>query len=186
MLVFETPRLILKDVSEQDIAVIHELHSLPETDEFNTLGIPAHIGITRNIVGEWLTQQQANPRTVFILAITLRETGQFIGLIALKLGSPRSKSAEVWYKLHKDHWRHGYTTEALYRLLHFGFDELRLHRIEAGCAVENTGSIKVLEKAGMQREGRSRKILPIRGNWIDNYVYAILEEDFFAQKNSHP
>jgi [ribosomal protein S5]-alanine N-acetyltransferase len=58
---------------------------------------------------------------------------------------------------------------------------LRLHRIEAGCAVENIPSIKVLEKAGMTREGLKRKKLPIRGEWKDNYFYAILEEDFCAK-----
>lgn len=36
----------------------------------------------------------------------------------------------------------------------------------------------ILEKVGMIREGRKRKKLPIRGEWVDNYFYAILEEDF--------
>ncbi|MEL7146066.1 MAG: GNAT family protein, partial [Bacteroidota bacterium] len=58
------------------------------------------------------------------------------------------------------------------------FDQLKLHRIEAGVAVDNQRSIRVLEKAGMTREGRKRKVLPIRGDWYDNYHYAILEEDF--------
>ena len=60
-------------------------------------------------------------------------------------------------------------------MLQFGFFELQLHRIEAGCAVENVASIKVLEHVGMIREGRKRQILPIRGEWIDNYFYAMLE-----------
>jgi [ribosomal protein S5]-alanine N-acetyltransferase len=66
----------------------------------------------------------------------------------------------------------------LRKLLDFSFNILKLHRIEAGCAVENTASIKVLEKAGMTREGMKRKKLPIRGDWKDNYFYAISEEDF--------
>jgi len=52
-----------------------------------------------------------------------------------------------------------------------------LHRIEAGVATQNLNSIKLLEKVGMTREGMYRKILPIRGEWVDNYSYAILEED---------
>ncbi len=62
--------------------------------------------------------------------------------------------------------------------MNFGFNDLKLHRIEAGCAVENIASSKVLEKVGMTKEGIKRKILPIRGEWKDNYFYAILEEDF--------
>jgi len=56
--------------------------------------------------------------------------------------------------------------------------ELQLHRIEAGCSVDNIASSKVLEKVGMTREGMKRKKLPIRGEWKDNYFYAILEDDF--------
>jgi RimJ/RimL family protein N-acetyltransferase len=63
-------------------------------------------------------------------------------------------------------------------VLEFGFNELLLHRIEAGVATENSASIKVLEKIRMQREGLRRKILPIRGEWKDNFHYAILDEDF--------
>jgi ribosomal-protein-alanine N-acetyltransferase len=62
--------------------------------------------------------------------------------------------------------------------LEFGFIDLKLHRIEAGCAVENIASTKTLEKVGFVREGMKRKKLPIRGEWKDNYVYGILEEEF--------
>jgi [ribosomal protein S5]-alanine N-acetyltransferase len=55
---------------------------------------------------------------------------------------------------------------------------LKLHRIEAGCAVENVASVSVLEKVGMTREGMKRKKLPIRGEWKDNYFFGMLEEDF--------
>ena len=48
---------------------------------------------------------------------------------------------------------------------------------EAGTAVENIGSIRVLEKAGMTREGQKRKVLPLKKGWSDNYIYAILEDD---------
>ena len=54
---------------------------------------------------------------------------------------------------------------------------LRLHRIETGCAVGNIGSIRVLEKAGMVREGRLRQVLPLRSGWSDNFKYSILETD---------
>ena len=62
--------------------------------------------------------------------------------------------------------------------MRFGFHTLKLHRIHAGCAVDNIGSIKVLEKAGMQREGRARQTLPLIDGWSDNYNYAILEVEF--------
>ena len=100
-----------------------------------------------------------------------------MGLFGLKIGQQKYKRAEVWYKIHSDYWRKGYATEALKAIIDFGFDALKLHRIEAGCAVENIGSIKVLEKSGMLREGRLRQILPLKTGWSDNFQYSILETD---------
>ena len=106
------------------------------------------------------------------------DSNQFIGLVALNLREFKYRSAEVWFKIHPNHWNNGYGTEALTKMLDFGFNELNLHRIEAGCAIENTGSIRSLEKVGLIREGKKRKNLPIRGGWVDAYSYAILKEEF--------
>jgi [ribosomal protein S5]-alanine N-acetyltransferase len=178
-LLLQTKRLRINDIALTDIASIHVLHSLPETDEFNTLGIPDAIEVTEKLVREWVMAQTQNPRTTYVFAVTIKATRTFIGLIALNIGKSHYKTAEVWFKIHKDFWNKGYTTEAVIQLLDFGFNNLHLHRIEAGCATENLASIKVLEKIGMKREGMKRKKLPIRGEWKDNYFYAILEEDYF-------
>lgn len=183
MLSFETPRLLLRDVGMTDVPAIHELHTLPETDQYNTMGIPADISVTHDLVATWRTAQVQVPRTSFIMAMILKDRQRFAGLIGMNLAVPKKQSAEVWYKLHKDHWRRGYTSEALERMLQYAFETLALHRVEAGCAIGNAGSISVLEKAGMLREGHRRKVLPIRGEWVDCYEYALLEEDFFARKN---
>ena len=174
----QTNRLVFREVSTDDLNNIHQLHSLPETDEFNTLGIPNSIQDTETIISDWLAEQNVKPQTSYTFCLELVGTKQFIGLIALNIGKPKYRSAEVWYKIDSKYWGKGYATEALTALLDFGFNNLKLHRIEAGCAVENIASIKVLEKVGMTREGMKRKKLPIRGDWKDNYFYAILDEDF--------
>ncbi len=177
----QTDRLNFRLLTINDLINIHKLHSLPETDEFNTLGIPKSIQETEKIIKLWLVRQNAKPQTSYIFCLDLVDTKQFIGLIALNIGKPNYLTAEVWYKIDLKYWRQGYTTEALTKLLDYSFNELKFHRIEAGCAVENIASIKVLEKVGMTREGTKRKKLPIRGEWKDNYFYAILEEDFFSK-----
>ena len=63
------------------------------------------------------------------------------------------------------------------RIIEFCFNELKLHRIQAGCAVDNISSIKVLEKSGMTKEGRGRQVLPLSNGWSDNYEYSILDTD---------
>jgi [ribosomal protein S5]-alanine N-acetyltransferase len=171
-------RITLKLIDESDLDVIHELHARPEVDEFNTLGIPKDIKETEGIIGPWIFDNNKENIQNYTFAIKFTKTKQFIGLIALKLDANKHKRAEVWYKLHPDFWGQGFANEALESILSYGFNALKLHRIEAGVAVENISSIAVLEKAGMVREGRKRKVLPLKTGWSDNFIYAILEEDF--------
>jgi ribosomal-protein-alanine N-acetyltransferase len=171
-------RLFLNLVKLDDLDEIHELHSLPETDRFNTLGIPLDIEQTKEILLEWIARAGISPDPEYVFSLRDQRTNLFIGLIALKLGNPKFRIAEVWYKLHVKHWQKGYGTEALNRILDFGFNDLKLHRIEAGTAIDNLASIRVLQKAGMQKEGRKRKALPLKSGWSDNFEFAMLEEDW--------
>ena len=58
----QTDRLNFRQVSADDINNIHELHSLPETNKFNTLGIPETIEETEGIINEWLVGQNTKPQ----------------------------------------------------------------------------------------------------------------------------
>lgn len=165
-----------------DLLAVHELHSLPETDRFNTLGIPENTDQTKAVIESWIMAAKAELSPAFIYSIRLKDSNTFIGLIALQCGNPKFRTAEVWYKLHVNHCRKGYATEALTRIIDFGFHQLQLHRIEAGCAVANAGSFRVLEKAGMLKESRKRKVLPLKSGWSDNFEYAMLAEDWARTK----
>ena len=174
---FKTERLNLRPISENDIKNIHNLHSLAETDKFNTLGIPNNISETEIIVEKWIFENNLENNKNFTFAIELNEKEEFIGLIGINLGKEKYRNAEVWFKIDYNYWNKGYATESLKEIIRFGFNDLKLHRIEAGCAIENIGSINVLEKVGMQREAHTRKLLPLKSGWSDNYGYAILSTD---------
>ena len=178
MVRLQTERFIIRDLLLTDLEHIHELHSLPENDEFNTLGIPETISTTEKILIAWVQKQNTFPRTSYVFCIELLESFQFVGLIALELGNVKFKIAEMWYKIHLSILREGYALEALARLFKYAFNTLDLHRIESDCAINNIESIRVLEKLGMVREGKKRKFLPIGGQWMDSYMYGILYEDF--------
>jgi RimJ/RimL family protein N-acetyltransferase len=173
----ETSRLRLIELDKEVLRDIHELHSNPKVDEFNTLGIPENIFTTERLMNEWLEQSVAMPRISYVFQIRLADSDKFVGLIALNLGKPGFKSAEIWYKTLPNFWGKGYSTERVEAILNFGFRNLNLHRIEAGCAVDNIASVKVLQKTGFSKEGKKRRNLPIRGEWVDNYFFAILETD---------
>ena len=171
------PKTLLRPLTIQDLEKVHTLLSLPETDQYNTLGIPTDIEKTKSIIFPLIDDNLSNDPKSYTLAIEDNLSPKFLGLIGLKIGSEKYKRGEVWFKIHPNYWNMGYGTEALRLLLDFAFDTLELHRIEAGCAVDNIGSIKVLEKCGMKREGRGRQVLPLKSGWSDNFEYAILESD---------
>ncbi len=171
-----TSRLQFRIVELSDIEPIHTLHSIKAVDQYNTLGIPTNIEVTQTVLNRWLEAIQLRKEYVFVIESSIDKS--FVGLIAIRIGNPKYKIGEVWYKILPEFWGVGYVTEALRELLNFGFTTLNLHRIEAGCAVGNIGSIRVLEKVGMTKEGHKRKVLPLKTGWSDNYEYAILEEDW--------
>lgn len=172
-----TNRLLLEEITSNDLQLIHELHSIPELDKYNTLGIPKDLDETRKVIQPAIDDQQKNIRSQFCWKILLKNSDKTIGLAGMFPSNDRFRLGEIYYKIHPDYWRHGYATEAAKELVRFGFEELNLHKVEAGVATENVRSMRVLEKIGMTREGLRRKILPIRGKWKDNYHYAIVEDD---------
>ncbi len=76
----------------------------------------------------------------------------------------------------------GFMQEAVRLVVEHAFDGLRLHRVEAACIPTNTRSVRVLEKAGFQREGVARSYLKINGVWQDHSLYAIVANDLTPAK----
>lgn len=173
---YQTHRLSLEPVKESDLADIHKLLSIKEVDQYNVLGIPTNIEVTTVYLDEWMYNFRM--RSEYVFSIYSLEDHTFIGLISLRKGNAKYNVGMIWYKLLPVFWGQGYATEATLEILRIGFEKLNLHRIEAGCAVDNIGSIRVLEKIGMHKEGQKRKVLPLESGWSDTYEYAILDQDW--------
>jgi len=173
----ESKRLLLTEVTWDDVEEIHRLHSYPEVDEFNTLGLPKNIDETKAVIRPAIENQKADKRRSYLWIIRLKETDEFIGVAGMSLSLDKFKLGEIYYKFLPAMWGNGYATEVSKTLIKTGFDDFKLHKVEAGVATGNIASMRVLEKSGMTREGLRRKILPIRGEWKDNYHYAIVEDD---------
>ena len=170
-------RLSLKEINWDDLDLIHNLQSLPEIDRYNTLGIPKSIEDTKNVLRPYIEDQSNIARKQFCWDILLKSSDEFIGIAGMILSADRFRMGEIYYNLLPPNWGNGFATEVAQSLIEFGFSRLKLHRIEAGVSTENARSVRVLEKTGMTQEGIRRKILPIRGEWKDNYHYAIVEDD---------
>jgi [ribosomal protein S5]-alanine N-acetyltransferase len=104
-----------------------------------------------------------------------KENNKLIGTISLfQVMRGSLQSAVIGYFLDHHHNGKGYATEAIKALVDYAFEELHLHRIEAGVMPRNLPSQRVLEKAGFHREGIARKNVNINGIWEDHQVLAIL------------
>ena len=174
----ETKRLLLKETDWDDLPGIHALYCEPLVEQYNTIGIPGNPEVTRAIIAGPIEDRSNLRRTQYEWAIWENSSNQMIGIAGVDLRAERFRSGEIHYSFFPDYWGNGYALETLTAVLQFCFKTLNLHRVYAGVAVDNSRSINLLEKLGMQREGRGREVLPIRGEWVDNYHYAILEDEF--------
>ncbi len=96
----------------------------------------------------------------------------------LTLGGIRrgvAQAATLGYWMGAPHAGKGRMTRAVAAVVRFGFDALRLHRIEAACIPDNAASIALLERNGFQREGFARAYLKINDAWRDHVLLALLE-----------
>lgn len=96
---------------------------------------------------------------------------------------PQHEKAELGYVISHNYWNQGIITEATRKIVHYGFTELGLNRIEARCNYNNLSSYRVMEKLGMQFEGVLRKQLKIKGQFIDQRMYSILKSDYESSLN---
>ena len=108
-------------------------------------------------LGVWLNE---NKDQVLIGQITLG------GII---FGAMRG--AHIGYWIDQRFANRGYTTRAVKLLTKFGFEQLRLHRIEINLRPENEASKQVAIKAGFLLEGARNKYLHIAGDWRDHVTF---------------
>lgn len=86
--------------------------------------------------------------------------------------------AALGYWIGAPYARKGYTGDALQLAMHYAFDGLGLHRLEANIRPENEASIALVRRAGFREEGYSPRMLKIAGVWADHERWAILRDEW--------
>lgn len=107
-----------------------------------------------------------------------KQSGKLIGTCGINEWSEDNARASIGYELAVDSWRHGYMTEVLQALLSHGFYQGNLNRMEALVEPDNLASIKLLEKAGFQREGLLRGYEFSKGRYIDLNMFSLLRTEY--------
>lgn len=128
---------------------------------------------------EWIKshEEKIASGAEFIFAIVRCDRDHLVGSIGLKINTDH-ENAELGYWIGKPHWNLGFATEAAEAILRFGFGELKLERIHAHYLARNPASGKVMQKLGMQREGRLRNHVRKWGKLEDMEMYGILKSEF--------
>jgi len=93
-----------------------------------------------------------------------------------------SGAITIGYAIEPSEHGKGYGTEALLLIVDYLFLAKEIHRVHASTDPENKSSQRILEKVGFKKEGVSRKSSFVRGQWRDEYHYAILREEWKEPK----
>jgi len=152
----ETPRLVLRELALEDAPAVQEWAADLEVARYMPWG-PNTPEQTEAFLRAAVPTRWEKPRRTFELGIELRASGRLAGACGIRIRSPEDRIADVGYTLRRDAWGQGLATEAARALVEFGFRTLGMHRIWATCHVDNARSARVLEKAGIRREGRLRE-----------------------------
>jgi len=103
---------------------------------------------------------------------------QYIGDAGLFNYNQKHNRIEIGFKLKKEYWRKGIMSFSIHNILHFGFSDKRYNRIEALVDKRNESCLKTLENCGFKPEGLLREYEYENGNYVDLYMYSILESDY--------
>jgi RimJ/RimL family protein N-acetyltransferase len=180
-----TERLLLRPFREEDWEAVHEYAADPEVSRHQAWG-PNTQEETRQFLQECVQENQKPERAAFHFAVVLKAGGRFLGGCTLRITDAGLREAMIGYTLDRRFWGRGYMTEAAGALLRFGFQDLRLHRVVSWCTPENVGSWRVMEKAGMRREGHEREAAFFKGRWHDWLRYAVLDREWRERRQSQP
>lgn len=171
--ILETERLQLREIVKEDAHSI--FHCFSNHD------------VTRYYGQDTLTNiEQAEPFIAFFAksykenrgirwGIEIKGKKEMIGTIGFNVLSLKHKRAEIGYELHPDYWGNGYATEAISKVIAYGFSELGLTRIGAIVFIENNKSNQLLTKLGFEKEGILKNYMYQNGVAYDTNIYSLIK-----------
>lgn len=175
--ILHTSRLELQGYSPENMTVLFE--HVPKSDVMTLLGHRTEAAYEK----ERVKQQQgyaAYNRTFLLFTLKLKETNQIIGRCGLHNWNKDHYRAEIGYHIEDEENKQcGFMSEAVEAILYFGFNELKLHRIEALVAKNNIPSLRILQKFGFEQEGVLKEHYLVDGVFEDSVVFGKLNSNAF-------
>ncbi|TJZ52813.1 GNAT family N-acetyltransferase [Streptomyces piniterrae] len=173
-----TDRLDLRPVTADDFEAIHTYQRRPEVCRYLYWGPFDEDGSRASVATKAARTTLRESGDILQFAVVVRATGQLVGDVTFVWTSREHRQGGIGYVFNPDFAGRGYATEAARALLKLGFEDLRLHRIQAELDGRNTASANLLERLGMRREGHLRENEFLDGEWADEVVYAMLAREW--------
>jgi [ribosomal protein S5]-alanine N-acetyltransferase len=161
-------------VKRTDVEAIHNYAALEEVSKYQGWG-PNSLEDTEEHVEIVMHSDETHYHKV----IVDQQSDKVIGAIEMTIDKDNN-SGEIGYILHPDFWNRGIATHAVNQLLDYGFNELKLNRISAATDKRNKGSERVMQKAGMTKEGLLRENILLKDGYRDTLVYSILSSEYMS------
>lgn len=169
----KTERLMLRKLCQSDAKAIFDVYAQdPEVTRFLTWQPHHCIKQTRAFLTE--KEKGWDKAEEFTWAAWLDGCG-LIGDISLRINDFK---VNIGYVLARAHWNRGYATEIVKTMVAWCLSQSRIYRVWAVCDVKNAASARVLEKAGMQKEGVLRRWIlhpGMSGEPRDCYCYSVVK-----------
>ena len=176
----ETERLILRKLEISDAQDVFEYAKHPEVARYLTWEAHKSVEDAKGFINWAIEKYKKDESGEW--GIELKENGRIIGAMGFVHLDLQNSCGEIGYALSKEYWGMGVMTEAVSRLIRFGFQEMKLNRIEAVHFYGNEASGKVMQKAGMSFEGLLRQKMFVKGKFWDVKQYAIIKEEWILKK----
>jgi RimJ/RimL family protein N-acetyltransferase len=170
-----TARLLLRRPRPEDADAYYAIARDPEYAYFGSRGDLDREATERAIARIVAMPWERRPEFAVLLE------GRIVGRVMLDVDRV-NRIAALGYGIGRPWWGQGIATEAARAVLDYAFDALRVAKVWARADPRNLGSVRVLEKLGMQREGLLRGHLWFRGERVDRVYYGLLREEWAADR----
>ena len=181
----ETHRLVLRQYRIEDAEeMFNNWASDPEVTRFLTWPAHADVSVSRKVINSWIPCYADGG--YFNWVIEWKESGRTIGNIAVVKLNEETESADIGYCLGRAFWGRGIMPEALRAVMDYLFDVVGINRIAACHDVRNPKSGRVMEKAGMKREGILRGCGRNNQGICDEAWYSMLRDDRKHEEHDKP
>ncbi len=179
-----TARLSLREFVMPDFEAVHSYSSDPRVTRYLFFGPRDEDGTTEYLEG-LLASQRERPRSRFELAVEEIASARVIG--ACDLSFIERNVVDLGYMLGTESWGKGYATEIALALIDAAFFDLRAERVISTVDINNSASIRVLEKIGMRWEAVYRKHRRAKNRWWDCHLFTLPREVWEASRvNQEP